>query len=114
MSCSKYNAGMLRTAVTFERAVKTSDGAGGYSEAWSELLGAPVRGYIKQLSSREQYASERIEGRVKLRLTVRYNALLAETDRVLIRGKRYNIEGINNVEFRNSWLEIDLAGGVAT
>lgn len=114
MTCSKYHAGMLNTAITFERAAKTSDGAGGYSETWAELLGAPIRGHVRTLTMREQYTSDRIEARVTMRLVVRYSALLLESDRVLIRGKRYNIAGINNLEFRDRWLEIDLAGGVAT
>jgi head-tail adaptor len=39
---------------------------------------------------------------------------LKEADRVLLRGLVYNIGWINNVEFADRWLEIDLTGGVAT
>jgi len=33
---------------------------------------------------------------------------------VLIRSKAHNIRFINNVEFRNQWLEILVDGGVAS
>ena len=39
---------------------------------------------------------------------------IKEADRVLFRGLVYNIAWINNVEFADRWLEIDLTGGVAT
>lgn len=38
---------------------------------------------------------------------------LTERDRAVIGGRAYNIRFINNLELRNRWLEIDLAGGVA-
>ena len=114
MMCDKYNASMLRTAVEFQRSTKTSDGAGGYTETWAELLGAPVRAYVKHLSGREQYQSDRIEATVKLRIAIRFSGLVNERDRVVVRGKAYNIASINNLEMQDRWLEIDLAGGVAT
>ena len=114
MMCDKYNASMLRTAVEFQRSTKTSDGAGGFTETWTELLGAPVRAYVKQLSGREQYQSDRIEATVKMRLATRFSAVIDERDRVVIRGRAYNIASINNLEMQDRWLEIDLAGGVVT
>lgn len=112
--CCKYTSGMLRIGVTFQRATKTSDGAGGYNEFWAAISGAPTRAHVEQRSGRETFASERVEATRSVRIVTRYNASLLEGDRALIGGKAYNIRAINNVEFRNQWLEIDADGGVAT
>ncbi len=112
MTCCKYNAGMLRTPVTFQRVTKVSDGAGGYTQSWAAISGAPTRAHVKALSGSERYASMRVEANARLRVVVRYFAGLTERDAVVIDGKRCNITFPNNVEFRNRWLEIDVTSGV--
>lgn len=114
MKCCDVNAGMLSTLVSFERSTKTSDGAGGFTEVWAAVSGAPDRAHVKTFSGNEKWASERIEARVTLRIVCRYSSNVLQTDRVVIRGKNYEIVAINNVEFADRWLEIDLAGGVPT
>jgi SPP1 family predicted phage head-tail adaptor len=111
--CCDYSAGKLRTAVLFETATRTSDGAGGSTRAWATVSGAPTRCAAKQLSGRERYASERTEATSTIRIVVRYTNTLKERDRATVDGKRYNIERIDNVEFANRWLEITASGGVA-
>ena len=112
--CDKYNAGMLTEAVVFQRATNVSDGAGGVTERWAAIAGAPIHAFIKALSGGERYASERIEATSKWRIAVRYFPGILESDRVQIRDRAYNIRFINNVELADRWLEIDLDGGVAT
>ncbi len=118
MKCCDMNAGMLREPVTFQRATKVSDGAGGYSEAWAAISGASTQAHVKALSGGalsggERYASGRIESITKWRLSVRYFSGLLESDRVVVRSRNYNIRFINNLEFQDRWLVIDLDGGVA-
>lgn len=114
MNCCDINVGMLKTAISFERSTKVSDGAGGYSDSWAPITNAPTRAFVKSFSGQEQWASERIEARTKYRLVCRYNSSIKESDRVVIRGTAYNINAINNIEFADKWLEIDLSGGVPT
>ena len=112
--CCKMNAGMLREPVTFQRAAKVSDGAGGYTETWATLAGAANRAAVKAVSGRERFTSDRIEATTRWRITVRYFAGLLESDRVVIRTRQYRIMFIDNVELEDKWLIIDLNGGVAT
>jgi SPP1 family predicted phage head-tail adaptor len=114
MKCCDVNSGMLNTLISIERSTKTSDGAGGFTEQWVRVSSSAKRAFVKSFSGREQWASERVEARTVLRIVCRYNSNVLQTDRVAIRGKRYDIVAINNVEFMDSWLEIDLAGGVPT
>ena len=111
--CCNMNAGMLKEPVTFQRAAKVSDGAGGYTETWAAISGAADRAKAKAVSGRERFASDRIEATTKWRITVRYFAGLLESDRVIIRTRAYNIRFINDMELEDRWLEIDLDGGVA-
>lgn len=112
--CCKYSSGMMRTPITMQRATKASDGAGGYTETWATIIGSPSRAHVEQRSGNEVFASDRVEATRQVRVVVRYFSGLREGDRVVIDGKAYNIRAINNVEFRNRWLEIDAQGGVAT
>jgi len=112
--CAKYDARMLREPVTFQRKTRTANGRGGFTETWAEISGAPTRGHMKALSGSERLMADRVDATTRNRLVVRYFSGLREEDRVLIRNRTYNIRFLNNVEFRDRWLEIDLDGGVAT
>jgi head-tail adaptor len=61
----------------------------------------------------ERFAHDRTEATVRLRLVVRYTTALRESDRVTIRNKVHNIRFLDNIEFANKWLQIDVDGGVA-
>lgn len=113
LKCCDINSGKLKEPVTFQRKTLTSDGAGGMSQSWAAISGAPTRAYVMPVGGSERYASDRVEATVRLRLAVRYTSLLLESDRVLIRGKVHNIRFLDDVEFANKWLQIDVDGGVA-
>ena len=104
---------MLRTDVVFQRVTKTPDGAGGYTDAWAAISGAPTRAHVEAMSGSERYNSDRVEAGVRYRVAVRYVSGLTVKDAVLIDGKRSNIRFINNVEFKSRWLVIDVDEGVA-
>lgn len=114
MKCCDVHAGMLNTLISIERPTKVADGAGGYTESWLRVRGSAKRAFVKSVSGSERWQSERIEARTSLRIVCRYTANILQTDRVVIRNKRYDIVSINNIEFADKWLEIDLAGGVPT
>jgi SPP1 family predicted phage head-tail adaptor len=68
---------------------------------------------VVPVSGSERYASDRVEATIRLRLVVRYTTALRESDRVQIRNKLHNIRFIDNIEFANKWLQVDIDGGVA-
>ena len=111
MKCCDMSAGKLREPVTFQRQTRTSDNSGGFTETWAAISGAPSRAFIMPVGGREWIAHDRVEAMPRLKLVVRYNADLKESDRVLIRSKSHDIVRIDNVEFRNKWLEITVDGG---
>jgi head-tail adaptor len=112
--CCDYSSGILREAVTFQRETATAGVAGTFTKAWATVSGAPTRAHVRGLSGREERTGDRTDAVARLRVVVRYSAALREGDRVLIRTRPHNITRIDNVEFRNQWLEIDADAGVAT
>jgi SPP1 family predicted phage head-tail adaptor len=108
------HSGKLKEPVTFQRRTLTSDGAGGQTESWATVSGAPTRAHVMPTGGSERFAHDRTEATVRLRLVIRYTTALRESDRVTIRNKVHNIRFLDNIEFANKWLQIDVDGGVAT
>lgn len=113
LKCCDMSAGMLKEPVAFQRRTLAADGAGGQSETWATVPNAPSRAHVRPVGGSERWASDRTEAIVRLRLVTRYSAALREGDRVILRGKIHNIRFLDNVEFRDKWLQIDVDGGVA-
>jgi SPP1 family predicted phage head-tail adaptor len=112
-STSKYNARQLREAVTFQRVTNTADSYGARVQTWAAITGAPTRAMVRPMSGGERYASARTEATSTHKIVCRYFADLTEKDRVLIRGRAYNIRFIANVDFDDQWLEISAELGAA-
>jgi SPP1 family predicted phage head-tail adaptor len=106
-------AGMLKEPVEFQRLTRTSDGAGGFTEAWAAIAATPTRGHVKAMSGGERFQSQRTEATSTHKIVVRHNAGLTEVDRVVIRGRAYNIRFIDNMEMADKWLYITAEIGVA-
>lgn len=109
----KYSARDLSEPVTFQRKTRTADGAGGFTETWATITGAPTRCMVKPMGGGERWASQRIEAAASHRIVTRYTDTLAEADRAVIRGREYNIKLLTNVDFADRWLEITADVGVA-
>lgn len=105
-------ADLLWKSVTIQRAVKTSDGAGGYTEAWGDL--AVVDGGIVAMSGNERWNADRLNAESKWRLLIAYWGQLYATDRVVIDGRAYSISFVNDVQKRTAWTVLDLGEGVPT
>lgn len=110
--CCDYDAGMLQTAITIQRRVRVTDGAGGWSESWETIL--TTRAYMKGLSGYERFTSDRLNAETKDRAVIRYYADLLPSDRLVVDGRAHNITYINDVERKHRWMVLDLSGGVAT
>lgn len=103
---------LLWKTVTLQRATKTSDGQGGYSETWADL--AVVEGGIAAMSGTERWNADRLNAESKWRLLIAYWGQLYATDRVLIDGRAYSISFVNDVQKRSAWTVLDLGEGVLT
>lgn len=112
--CCDYNAGMLTQVVSFERMTLVSDGAGGQTQTWTAISGAPTRAHVKAVSGSERFNFNRINADIRYKITCRYSSALRESDSVVFRGIRHNIRFIDNVEMADKWLEMAVEAGVAS
>lgn len=110
--CCDYKAGMLREPVEIQS--QTTVDIGGGATTLSYTNKANVRGHFKPMSGNERLYAERLDATTRNRLVIRYRSDLTDSDRVIIRDRAYQIRFIENVEFRDRWLILDLDGGVAT
>lgn len=113
MKCCEITPAKFRTPVEFQERSRTANGTGGFTESWAAISGAPTKAEVKALGGGERYASDRVEASARYRLTCRYDASVTPAARVVINSRAYNIQFVNNVEFRNRYLVLDLDEGVA-
>jgi head-tail adaptor len=90
---AQLNARLPGTAV-IQQAIRTPDGAGGWSETWTAVTGGTVACRLDPIgvgTVRETSIALRETLVVRYRLTVPYDAPLAADFRVVINGKTYEI-----------------------
>ena len=107
-----YNAAMLRHTVKVQQRTQESDGAGGYTDAWSDLFTAsaainPAKGY-------ERLQAMQMETHITHKMVMRYDGRITTAHRILFGTRVFNIVEVLNVEERNMWLEITAVEGAAT
>lgn len=111
MKCCDLTAGILRTPVVFEQAIKTQTGLG------ATVTFVPVlstRAYVKPVSGTERYRADRLEATTQVRIFIRFTNAINTADRVTYKGKALQIRAIINLEERDKWLEIFAEDGVVT
>lgn len=86
-------AGRLRHRVLLQRAVSTqSPITGAPITQWVDV--AIVRAEVVAASAREFISAMATQSEVTTRITIRYRQGISNRDRILFRGKIYNIEGV--------------------
>lgn len=111
MKCCDIKPAMLREPVEVQEIVTTDIGGGATERSFVTKFG--TRGFFKPLSGGERLYADRLDAQTRNRLVIRYRPDVTESDRVIIRGRAYQIRFVENMEFRDRWLKLDLDGGVA-
>jgi len=86
------DAGKLRHRVTLQDRQELQDTNGDISAEWVSI--GDRWAAIESLSAREFLESQALQSRVTVRITMRYNAGLTASMRILHAGKIYNPQGI--------------------
>lgn len=95
-------AGRLRHRVSLQRQEETRDpDSGAVIVAWVPY--AQVWAAVEPLSVKEFIASQAMQSEVSARITIRHRDDVSAKDRVVFRGKAYNIHGV--LADRDSGLE---------
>lgn len=113
--CSKYRARDLSAQIAIERKTQAADGMGGSTETWAEV--GSVRAMWRPLSGSERYQAMRITSQPRATAIIRFRGdsfgapFYSAADRVVYRGRTYNIESVIDVDDAGEWLELSLVEG---
>ena len=109
--------GKLDQRVTLERRTRTADGMGGFAEAWGVI--ATVWAQVLPLRGAEKWEAMRVtaDSRMKVRIRWRGDAdgqpYYTVADRLVWRGRTYNIEGVAPWGGRQAFIEIAIVDGAS-
>jgi SPP1 family predicted phage head-tail adaptor len=99
----------MRSRVTFQELLNTSDGQGGQSESWTNLSSNPtVWCYLRPTRSHERYFSQQIQYQRTHVAIVRYRTDLTNEMRMNYDNRVFQIKGIRNPDERKAFLILDL------
>jgi SPP1 family predicted phage head-tail adaptor len=109
----------LRHRISFEKQVRVSDGAGGWTETWTAEHN--VWAMVEPLRGSEKVQAMRLQHPVTHRITVRYDASIAayhrDADsarrRLDFQGRKMRIVAILDPDERRAFLEIMAEEGAA-
>lgn len=107
-----YRGGELDQRVTIRSRTRAPDGAGGFSEHWSDV--ATVWALVRPMSGRERENADRQEASANYLIVVRYRSDVKESDSIYWRGNEYNIRFIKDRGPRALYLEMEAERGVAS
>ncbi len=96
--------GDLRHRITLQQLTTTVNDNGFKVETWEEFK--TIWAAVSNLHGREYYAAAAIQAENTVKFTIRYLEGLNTTMRILFQGKQYNITAIDNIKYRNRYIEI--------
>jgi len=96
--------GDLRHRITFQKFVTTVNPNGFEVQTWEDIT--IVWAKASNLHGREFYAAAAVQAENTVEFTVRYLTGIDTSMRILFNGKQYNITAIDNIKYKNRYVEI--------
>lgn len=109
-----YTAGEFRSPIAIERPTSVPDGVGGQEVTWNPYLPV-VWCFMENRMSKEDYGDSstgRVRSFNKVNFVTWWRDDILVTDRIFYLGVYYNIRGVNNLLFRNKFLQMVAESGV--
>lgn len=104
--------GQLRKQITVQAETQTSDGAGGYVLAWTNV--ATAWGEIRPFDGSKFFVAHHLEGHVTHHVTMRYQNGITTDMRLTYNSRLFNIRAVMNTDESNRWMELLVEEGTAT
>lgn len=112
MRCCDITAGKLSALVTIERNTPTSDGEGGFVDAWAADPPGGVWAMVRPVSGAERFEANRVTPGNGCRFVVRWRGdvngapYYSARDRITYNGRTYGVVSVIDIEDRQRYLEI--------
>lgn len=97
-------AGRLNKRVSLQTLANTTDGGGGFTQAWSTT--ATLWAHVEELAGREGFEAQQIASHLTHRVTIRYRTGVTPQQRLLYGSRALKIESAVNPDQRNEMLEL--------
>lgn len=107
MKTQRQNIGKFRDKIRIEAQSLTADGAGGYTNTWTEV--DTVFGDLTPMEGREGLDAEALIGKSPVEVIVRYSANLEAVDsdnRLVIGSNTYNVHSVHDLDNEKHFLMI--------
>ena len=106
-----FNIGNLRYKVDLQAPTRTSDGAGGYTEAFNTI--AQIFADIRPQNAIESYRQGQLQEKVTHKIYIRYRSDIQTNYKIVYESRSFMIKGIKNMNERDRFLELHCEEGVA-
>lgn len=98
------NIGDMRHRITLQKKVDVVDAEGFTTQQWQDV--ATVWAAVENLHGREYWEAAAVQAENTVKFTIRYRPDIDQTMRIVFRGQIYEITAIDNIKYRNEYLEI--------
>lgn len=95
-------AGELKDHITFQKVVRTSDGSGGFTDTWQDVLSTFAK--VEEIRSNPYLVASQEDINTYLKVTIRYrpDVFLENGNRAIWRGFTFIVNNIKVDPFRTS------------
>ncbi|WMM36572.1 putative head-tail adaptor protein [Pseudoalteromonas phage PS_L5] len=111
MKCCEITASDLKHKIEIRRLTEVADPLGGFTTSWSLLK--PKWAKVKPMSGRELIHADKIDAAAASTFTIRFDADILESDKIVFKGNDYNIRSIVDIDEESRFLSILGEKGVA-
>lgn len=108
-SPTKIDASKLKHRIEIQATTQTTDGAGGFTEAWATV--ATVWASIEPANSRERFIAMQTETHTTHVIMCRYQSVITTAKRILFGSRIFDIVEVLNIEEANTVLKIRAVEG---
>lgn len=96
--------GVLRHRILIQKVILAKNDNGFEVEQWQDYK--TVWGAITNIQGREYYAATAINAENTVKFKIRYTEGIENSMRILFKDKTYNIISLDNIKYRNKYIEI--------
>lgn len=101
-------AGELRQDIILRALTRLPDGAGGWTETWTDV--ATVHARVEPMRAEERYLAQQLAPAMRYRIAIRWRDDVREEDmRVVHDGREYDIESVYDPTGLRRWLVLEVA-----
>lgn len=94
----------LKHKITFQNLTIDTNENGFEEEVWQDYL--TVWAAVTNLIGREYFAAAAVQAEKTVKFTIRYLQGITDDMRILFEDKQYNITFIDNIKYKNKYIEI--------